>query len=449
MNTQKSNWIGRIAAPLLLIAATVGGWMTRETWQPLLIRRTAETSEAEPVEAAHSHGTDRVILSERAQKNLRLKFAPAKLASRWSTVEMPGMVVERLGRSGRGVSAILSGVVTKIAAVPGDRVRPGDSLFVLRLASEALQTVQTGLYRTARELEINADEENRLSNSPDGPSLFRARLWELRYERRRQQAAIDAHRQDLLARGLTEAQIAKIAKGQFVTEITVPAPAADAKSNSASDFFEIEELRVQLGDSVQAGQTLCTLASHGQLDVEGRALEGDSNLIRQCADESRPIELVAVESGDDSWKDSPTATIRYVANHVDPASRTLPFFIGVSNPIRDAGARPSWRFRPGQRLRLRIPTQRYDGVFAVPADAVSREQGEAYVFRQNGDALDRRAVHVLHADELWALIANDGGITEGNVLVQNAAATLNRILKAKSQGGDAHGHGHDHHDHAH
>ena len=45
------------------------------------------------------------------------------------------------------------------------------------------------------------------------------------------------------------------------------------------------------------------------------------------------------------------------------------------------------------------------------------------------------------------VIANDGSITPGNYVARNAAAALNRALKAKAEG--AGGHSHDHAGHSH
>ena len=74
-------------------------------------------------------------------------------------------------------------------------------------------------------------------------------------------------------------------------------------------------------------------------------------------------------------------------------------------------------------------------MLVLPSAAVVREGPEAFVFRQNGDLFNRLAVHVLHEDRLSIVLANDGSVTPGLYLAQNAAASLNRVLKAQAASG--------------
>jgi hypothetical protein len=105
----------------------------------------------------------------------------------------------------------------------------------------------------------------------------------------------------------------------------------------------------------------------------------------------------------------------------------------------------TWRFHPGQRVQLSIPTDRFSGVFVLPAAAVVREGPEAFVFVESGNIFLRRPVHMLYEDRSHVVIANDGSIVEGHPVARNGAASLNRVLKA--QAGDDGGHHHHHHDH--
>jgi hypothetical protein len=74
-------------------------------------------------------------------------------------------------------------------------------------------------------------------------------------------------------------------------------------------------------------------------------------------------------------------------------------------------------------------------VFVLPISAVVREGPEAFVFRQNGDLFDRRPVHVLYEDHTNVVLANDGSLRSRFFIAQNAAASLNRVLKAQSSKG--------------
>lgn len=427
---------------VVLAGLVAAGWLTRETWTAWLVRPAAGA--AEGGHDHHEHGAkDRLKLSPQAVANLGLRTEAISLTSYWRTVQMPGTVVERPGRS-RGVSATVAGTVTRVGAVPGQVVKAGEELFTLRLVSESLQSAQAQLFKTSRELEINTEEQKRLGNVTEGQALFRNRLLELGYEERRLRAALDTHRQDLLARGLSAEEVQRVVQGQFVTEMAVRVPKMPAAD------YEVEELKVQVGEGVQPGQVLAYLASHEALDVEGKAFEQEAPLLHRVAREGAPIQITVLDAASAWSGDALRAPIRFVSNHVDPATRMLSFYLPLENTSREMtgpqGARRIWRFRPGQRVRLGVPVERLEGVFVVPRDAVVREGLEAYVFRVNGNVLERKAVHVRYEDQNDVVLANDGSVTVGNVLAVNAAAALNRALKTQDAG---EGHGHDHHGHEH
>src|SRR5262249_35285923 len=108
---------------------------------------------------------------------------------------------------------------------------------------------------------------------------------------RRLNNAMLAYRQDLLTRGLTPPQVDGVAEGTFVSEILVlaPRPAAGAEQlvstpavepSSERDpgpAYEIQELKVELGQQVQAGQTLALLANHQSLFIEGHAYKREAH----------------------------------------------------------------------------------------------------------------------------------------------------------------------------
>ncbi len=233
-----------IAAPLVIICVLGAGWATRETWKNWLIPPT-DAKPADDLDApAHSH--ERVKLTEQAQRNLRLVVKEAQLTTYWRKMYLPGSVIDRPGRSDRGISAPLAGVITHVFAVPGKTVRPRDELFRLRLVSDSFQASQMELYKSTQELEIVRKERKRLGDVGIGISNFK--LIELDYQQDRLKAVIHVHRQDLLTRQLTAQQIDGIVHdGKFVTEITIRMPERIGKELPQSPSFEkpTEEYDVQ------------------------------------------------------------------------------------------------------------------------------------------------------------------------------------------------------------
>jgi len=70
----------------------------------------------------------------------------------------------------------------------------------------------------------------------------------------------------------------------------------------------------------------------------------------------------------------------------------------------------------------------------LPTGAVAQDGVENYVFRVNGDHLDRQVVHVEHRDPQSVVIANDGALFPGDTIAMTAAQQLQLALKNKSGG---------------
>ena len=222
----------------------------------------------------------------------------------------------------------------------------------------------------------------------------------------------------------------EIQQVNFVNELAEDQPIA----------YEVQELAVELGQQVQAGQLLANLSNHQSLYIVGHAFKREAVFLEQAAQERRPIEIEFAEDDQGRWPAlQQTFTIRHLSNSIDTNSRTFDFYIPLSNQSRSYGEAGQvflvWRFRPGQRVRIHIPVEPFENVFVLPAEAVVRVGPEAYVFRQNGDLFKQIPVHVLHEDRRSVVIANDGSITAGAYLAQNSAASLDRVLKSQSASG--------------
>lgn len=433
---------------LLLVAGVLAGvavWLTRDTWRPWLATASQPAGEEEH---AHAHPEkDRVKLSPQAKANLRLDVKPVAIRDEyWRTILVPGQVVEQRGRSDRTVTAPVAGVVERVAAVPGDLVQPGGDLFTLRLNSESLQSAQTELHKTGQEVKIAQKQYKVIEGSVRSGALSEQKLLDLQYQLDRLAAARKAYRADLATRGLTPEQIDQVEEGNFLKQITVRVPAG----KEASVPHEVEELKVQPGEQVQAGQVLCRLANHLHLFIEGRGFKEDTALVERSVANGWPVTVEFAEETGGEWKVvKQDFTIRYVANALDADSATFPFYVPLENQFReytrDGRTFRIWQFRPGQRARLGVRAQKFEKVFVLPAAAVVREGAETYVFRQNGQVFDRIPVHVRFEDHTNVVLDNDGSVSESDHIAHNAAAALNRALKAGKESGGGHDHaGHSH-----
>src|SRR5262245_34921953 len=164
---------------MLSILAVVGvvAATTYSYWSPLLggldnvvahggaasVENADGHSHAETDSHAHNNPSE-IELSPQAQQNIGLKVGPIALAPYERAVTIPGMIIERPGRTSVAVAAPLTGVVTEIAAVEGEAVVAGQELFKIRLTHEEIVQAQGEFLKTLAELDVNNREMKRLES---------------------------------------------------------------------------------------------------------------------------------------------------------------------------------------------------------------------------------------------------------------------------------------------
>ena len=150
--------------------------------------------------------------------------------------------------------------------------------------------------------------------------------------------------------------------------------------------------------------------------------------------------------------------ILFMDNVVDRRTRTFKFYLPLPNEVLLDSIGPqkeiyrSWRFKPGQKAELEVPVAKMDEVIVLPAEAVVREGPQAFVFVENGQRFECRAVHVRHVGRSNVVVANDGGVFPGEKVAANNAYQIHLAIKKASgegRGGNHEGHDHHHAGHSH
>lgn len=399
----------------------------------------------------HDEHGDAIELSDQALKNIAFEPYTVRLTEFVRRISIPGMIVERPGRSQLQVAAPITGIVTKINVMEGAAVEPGTPLFELRLMHEELVTVQADFVRAAETLEVVRSELRRLQSAEEGVIAGR-RIIEQQYEERKLEAELRAGRQALLLHGLSPSQIDEIlTQGRLLQVQTVSAPAHehDRGDCRADHLFHVQSLPVKIGQLVEVGQVLCVLADHCELFVEGRAFEDDLAALRRAEQNDWDVSAT-LTGGEPGEAGIEGLKVLYLADRVDETSRTFRFYLRLPNRIEqerrtETGLRfIDWRYKPGQRLELNVPVERWENRIVLPAQAVVREGAECYVYRQEGARFERVAVHVEYQDQHSAVIAADGALTPGDVVAAGGAFSIHLALKSRSGAGiDPHA-GHNH-----
>ncbi|MDZ4686746.1 MAG: efflux RND transporter periplasmic adaptor subunit [Planctomycetaceae bacterium] len=457
---------------------------TRDRWLPLV---TAKQPAAEPQaghddHASHDHGAEgedsdqnSVPLSEQARANLGLKLGPVEFSDYTKSLVIPGVVVEQPGHSERRITTSLAGVVVMVHAFPGQAVKPGDPLLDIQPTGELLTNAQAELLKSLQDIELVDLELKRLTPLVENGSIPARNKLEKEYERKRLDSQKLVQIQELLVRGLTPYQITEMVEHKtLLREFTIYVPGGVSKppkddghnhpsivpaglapaperlaAVAADTVYTVENIEVFPGKLVQPGDELCDLGLHTELYLEGQAFERDSRLIILAVQQQRPLTaLFEGEAEDPEVREG--LFIRYVENSLNTATRTLRFFVPLKNEvIRDAEADNGiiyrfWRFKPGQKVRLLLPVQKLTDQIVLPTEAVVSEGPDAYVFRANGELLERVPIVIEHRDPRSVVVRNDGNVFLGDEIAMNQAYQINLALKKQQGSGiDPHA-GHNH-----
>ena len=412
--------------------------------------------EDEHAQARYDHLHDEaaaITLTKQARGNIGLRLARVDLRPFERTITLPGMVIERPGWSTLDVTTPMTGVVTRVYPIQGEAVQPGQPLFDVRLTHEDLLQAQTDFLRTVEELDVIRREVSRLEKVAANGAVAGKTLLERQYEQQKQEASLRAQQQALLLHGLSQVEIDNIVSTRRLLQsltVRAPIPNHGSQAQAAEHLLQVKQLNVSQGKYVSAGDTLCTAVDYGELYAEGRAFEQDVRAINQVAAQEREISLVLGPMAASNEETLSGLKILYLDDKVDVESRAFHFYVPIPNELLGDDKKPDgrrfvyWRFKPGQRIQIRIPVERWDERIVLPAEAVAQEGAEAYVFEANDDHFDRRAVRVEYRDQDWVVIANDGTLKIGAMVAASAAHQVQLALKSKAGGGvDPHA-GHNH-----
>lgn len=428
--------------------------------------------------AAHSD-SESLELSDQALSNIGLsseQIRPVQFQTFRKSITVPAVIIERPGRTRVIVATPLTGVITHVHAVSDEAILPGALLFQIRLTHEDLVQAQIDFLRTLGELDVENQEIQRLSSATRSGAVAGKVLLEREYAKSKLSALLNAQREGLRLHGLAERHVEQISTSRrLLRELQIYSPNTDEdaddelKLSSRSSLRKVSflkrpiarrtdgepptllvmtELSVHKGQSVTAGETLCTLTDYRELYVEGLAFEQDVSKLRNASAQGWKVTAVFDQPGS-ATKTVEDLEIAYMANHVDITSRALHFYVRFPNQITidkqgEFGRFVEWEYLPGQRLQLRVPVKQWTNQIVLPIEAVAREGAEYFVFQQNGKHFARIPVQVKYRDQFSVVIANDGSLFAGDMVAMLGAHQMQMALKNKANGRvDAHaGHVH-------
>lgn len=241
-----------------------------------------------------------------------------------------------------------------------------------------------------------------------GPQAVSAR----RYNEAR--VARDQARARLRAYGLSDGQIGRLLrKGSTAADGSFELLASTGGRITSDDFL--------VGERVEPGRTLFTLASEDAIWVVAQLAPADAGQIRPDA-----AARILVPAGSSSAKTALTGKVVSRAHQTDERTRTVPVRIAVDNR-RDL-------LHPGELVDVRISAGRGVARLAVPAEAIVLLQDQATVFIDKGNGrFEPAAVNVGDTLDGWTVITQ--GLVTGDTYARKGAFALKARL-LRSQLGD-------------
>lgn len=200
-----------------------------------------------------------------------------------------------------------------------------------------------------------------------------------------------------------------VAAGDSLNELVLTAPFAG----------RIEERHIMPAAVVAANSPLFTLANTDQLWVVAQIHERNWQ-----AASAAPGQVVRVHTPaivDHEF----TAIIEFVGAVVDPETRALPLFARIENPDH--------LLKPGMFIWVYVPVEAAREVLSVPASAVMRHDGQAFVFVADAqDTFRRMDVTTGLETEEWIEV-RDGLVGGENVAAKGAFALKSELLLEREE----------------
>lgn len=360
-----------------------------------------------------AHGGEGVVeLSPEAIARIGLATAPASLhaiVGRHATTGRVGFDERRLAH----VSARVSGRLVRVEAELGDPLRRGEVMAVID--SVELGQARAAYLRARARQEVAQERFERQQSLHAEQITSEQEVLEARAQAREEVADLAAARETLLLLGLSE---------QAITTLSWDHAGASLVPVRAPFGGRVVAKEATRGELVAPGHTLFTVADLGVVWVWVDVHERDLRHVRQG-------ESVALAF--DAWPGETFAgTLAYLADEIDPESRTLRARVDLDNPQR--------RLKPGMFARVMLARGGEDGVrraIAVPREAVQRHGEEAIVFVRTGDTrFERRLVEPGQITE--ELVEILSGLAAGEDVVTAGAFLLKSQASADQLGGHHH-----------
>jgi cobalt-zinc-cadmium efflux system membrane fusion protein len=385
----------------LLAGILIGGL----TYSWLSQHRVPEEAAGEELHEEHARGV--VTIGGNAQRTAGIEIGEAALRPVHATLTVTGVVAPDLNRVAQ-VRPLAQGVVKTVHVQLGQRVAPGDPLIDydnadLGLAIGEFLSARAELERSQTNLEVKRQILARSAEMLEVGALAgttydirEAEYKDARARVRSAQAAVSKVEEQLHRFGLGEEDITELGAGES-SEYHRTASHSVLRAPHAGI---VTAYNVAAGELVSPAGILMTITGISTVWVLADVYEKDLASVRV----GQSVEIRVASYPGEIFH----GEITYIADVIDPATRTA--------KVRCVVANPGYRLKLEMFANVAIPTGRRIEVLAVPAEAIQILNGQKAVFVPTTDTEFRlQAVQTGEESDGWTEVR--AGVTAGDPVV--------------------------------
>jgi cobalt-zinc-cadmium efflux system membrane fusion protein len=335
-----------------------------------------------------THAENNIKITEEHFGNLGVTLGKLQAASQIPLLTAPAKVVVPPEHE-YVVSASQAGLITKLNAAIGDKVKKGDLL--VELNSADLLSMQRLYLKALSELQLGSVFYQRDKKLLQEGVIADRRWQETQAQYHAFLSEADEHKQLLQSAGMTDTEIMQLAKTHHLSsQLHLRAPITGV----------IMERMAVAGERIDSLAPIYRLANLDELWLE-------INIPQERVGSLKIGDAVQIENTDI------TARISLLGQSVNPENQTV-----LARAIIQG--KPS-TIRAGQRLNIQIIQSSDQSLFKVPNTAIAQNEGKSFVFVRNKDGFAVTPVMVIGKQGEESIIS---GALSGNadIAIQGAVA---------------------------
>jgi len=224
--------------------------------------------------------------------------------------------------------------------------------------------------------------------------------------------------------------------GALDAEVILRAPKGGAPD------FDVAELAVRPGRRLQSGEPVALLHDARRMWLRVEPLGGEVRAVSGALGGKMQVRATPLLKGTGPVLEK-LSLLRLDTRAGRDERGSVAYAACDNEPLRAVGKARSWALRVGLRYIVEVPAETIENCFVLPASAVTTQGPEIVVFLPDGKTFHAEPVHLLFRDEEFAVVAADGSIAAGDMVVMTGAFGLGLALQDIGGAVDPHA-GHNH-----